>query len=82
MRKLAEAIGRERILVMHGEADKMMAMVHNEVLVRGLNAGVDEVGGKVENRIFVGVGHVVPLERRDDFRNLVLALVERTEGMR
>lgn len=70
---IAEGVGRERIMVVHGEVDSMITVPHGEVLAEGLG---------VTKRVFEGRGHYLPLEEREAFRGLVEGIVERTERIR
>ncbi|KAK5109173.1 hypothetical protein LTR62_007258 [Meristemomyces frigidus] len=75
---LADVIGRERILVLHGTGDHMIDFVHAEMLVAGL-------GGEGRGVVFSrheGMGHVAPFEIRKEFNEIVANRVEVTEGMR
>ena len=76
LRRLADAVGRERIQVIHGRLDHMITCKHAEVLV-------EELGGRGQMRsvIFEDVGHVVPMERRAEFKDLMLELIHKTEAL-
>lgn len=78
LREIADKVGRERILVVHGTTDNLITVPHGEVLARGL--GGEEMG--VTMRMFEGRGHYVPIEERAEFRKLIEGIVEKTEGMR
>ncbi|KAF2865222.1 Alpha/Beta hydrolase protein [Massariosphaeria phaeospora] len=90
---LAAAVGKRRIMVVHGTEDRMITFPHAVVLWRGLEKGLGRTGrenwlgvegeadvweeGEVEKRFVVGQGHVLPIEMREEFRGWVEALVER-----
>ncbi|EME89689.1 uncharacterized protein MYCFIDRAFT_56993 [Pseudocercospora fijiensis CIRAD86] len=77
IKTLGDRIGRERILVLHGTADRMIPFVHGEMLI-------EELGGKeggIEVEIFEGLGHVAPFEVRGEFGRIVKGRVEVTEGL-
>ena len=74
LRTLADAVGRERIQTMHGGADLLIDLVNNKDLVEGL--------GKVKNTIFENTGHIIPMERKEAFRSLILEIVEKTANMK
>ena len=78
MKALADAVGRERIQVLHGTVDNMITVPHAEILAKGLDG--DE--GGVSKTIFEGRGHVLIWEEREEFKRLISALIEKTEGMR
>ena len=91
--QLARAVGRRRIMVVHGTADRMITFPHAVVLWRGLEKGEGRTGkenwlgiedeedtwaeGEVEKRFVRGQGHVLPAEMREEFHAWVEALVER-----
>ena len=76
--QLGDVIGRERIQVVHGTIDNMITAAHAEMLVRDL--GGEERG--VTRIIFPGRGHVLPMEEREEFARLIVAMIEKTEAMR
>ncbi|CAF9942506.1 MAG: hypothetical protein ALECFALPRED_009781 [Alectoria fallacina] len=78
LKQIADKVGRERILVIHGTADNLITVPHAEVLVREL--GGEERG--VEKRIFDGRGHYIPIEEREAFRGLIEGIVGKAEGIR
>ncbi|OLN92747.1 putative aminoacrylate hydrolase RutD 1, partial [Colletotrichum chlorophyti] len=55
LRQLADAIGRERIAVLHGTADVMIDVHHGKLLAKHLNPGVVE--------IIDGMGHAPIMDR-------------------
>ena len=77
LEEIGNAIGRERILVMHGTIDNMITYPHAEVLVKELG-GEDSGLTKV---VFKGRGHVIPLEERKEFAKIISDLVAKTEGL-
>lgn len=78
MKEIADKVGRERILVIHGTADNLITVPHGEILVKEM--GGEEMG--VTKRIFEGRGHYVPIEERAKFRKLIEGIVEKSEAMR
>ena len=78
VKEIADKVGRERILVIHGTVDNLITVPHGEVLAKEL--GGEEMG--VTKRIFEGRGHYVPIEERAEFRKLIEGIVEKTEAMR
>ena len=78
VKEIANKVGRERILVIHGTVDNLITVPHGEILAKEL--GGEEMG--VTKRIFEGQGHYVPIEDRAKFRTLIEGIVEKTEAMR
>ncbi|KAK3113489.1 hypothetical protein LTR53_009167 [Teratosphaeriaceae sp. CCFEE 6253] len=74
---LADGVGRERILVLHGTEDHMLDFVHGEMLLA-------ELGGEkrgVTKSFHEGMGHVAPFERRKEFKRIVVERIDKTERM-
>jgi len=63
--------------VVHGEEDRMITFPHASVLLDGL--GGEEAG--VRKEFVEGMGHVVPIEMREEFGRWIEEVVERTERM-
>lgn len=80
MREIAEKVGRERIIVIHGTDDKMITYVHGQVLFEELSRGGKEE--EVRMVTYEGVGHVLILERRTEIRKVIEETVERTAALR
>ena len=74
---IGDAIGRERILVMHGTVDNMIKYVHAEVLAREL--GGEESG--LKKVVFGGRGHVLPMEIRREFGEIIADMVAKAEAL-
>ena len=75
--EVGEKVGRRRILVFHGTADRMIDFVHGEMLLREL--GGEESG---VTKVFPeGVGHVAPFEMRKEFKRIIAERVEVTARM-
>lgn len=75
LRALADAVGRERILVMHGTEDGMIGVEHGRVLIAALRPAV----GLIEE----GMGHAPIMERWWWFNGLMeerFAVGERLDG--
>ncbi|KAG8630103.1 hypothetical protein KVT40_001722 [Elsinoe batatas] len=73
--ELAERVGRERIAVVHGTEDKMLGVWHGEMLL-------EELGGEgsgVSKFWFEGMGHVIPIEKRKEFKRIVERMCEKGE---
>ena len=77
LKDIADKVGRERIIVVHGTLDNLITVPHGEVLAQEL--GGEKMG--VTKRIFEGRGHYLPLEERVEFRKLIEGIVEKTEAM-
>ena len=80
--ELANRLGRGRIVVCHGEADKMIPVLHAEVLFQGLNneRGEGEVD-EVRKQIWPDLGHGLLLEGAEALRRLVEETIRKTEAM-
>ncbi|KAK5002205.1 hypothetical protein LTR60_007172 [Cryomyces antarcticus] len=76
LKELGDQVGRERIQIVHGTEDRMITFLHGEVLLREL--GGTEAG--VTKAFYEGQGHVIPIEERKEFRELVEGMVRKTEG--
>jgi predicted esterase len=77
LKQMADKIGRDRILVYHGTADNMINFMHAEMLLKELGG---EAGG-VTKSFHEGLGHIGPIERRQDFGKLIADRVEKTEKL-
>ena len=94
---LAEKVGRRRIMVVHGTADKTLSFPHGVVLWRGLENGGGRTGkenwlgwedekdvwveGEVEKRFVKGQGHVIPIEMREEFHGWMEGLIKRGKDL-
>ena len=78
LKEIADKVGRERIMVVHGTADNMIGGPLTEILMEGL--GGEERG--VTRKTFEGRGHYLPIEERVAFKESVEAIVEKAEAMR
>ncbi|KAF1986703.1 alpha/beta-hydrolase [Aulographum hederae CBS 113979] len=81
--RLGEAVGLERILVIHGTQDRMITFPHVGVLLNGLRGERAETtgpGGCIYHEV-KDMGHVVPIEIRDTFKEWVEELVEKVEKL-
>ncbi|KAK4184492.1 hypothetical protein QBC35DRAFT_505821 [Podospora australis] len=75
LQKMADDVGRERILIMHGTEDKMITVPHGKKLIEFINPGV--------GMILDNAGHAPPIERVEWFNNLVAeraAMGEKLDG--
>ena len=77
LQELGDAVGRERIQVLHGTVDNMITVPHAEVLAGELGG---EQGG-IKKTIFEGRGHVLAWEEREEFKRLISGLIEKTESL-
>jgi pimeloyl-ACP methyl ester carboxylesterase len=77
LRELGDAVGRNRILVLHGTADGMIDFVHGKMLLEEL--GGEESG--VTKSFHEGLGHVAPLEKRREFHKLIEDRVAATSAL-
>lgn len=75
--QLADKVGRQRIQVLHGTADRMISPPHGETLAR-------ELGGEGEGvtKIIVeGRGHVLHYEERAMYQEVLESMVEKAEKL-
>lgn len=79
LRDMADAVGRERILVVHGTADRMISVPHGRKLRTYL--GGDEEGSRLTAIICDGMGHVPPLERTDWFHEVMEDRISKGEAL-
>lgn len=77
LKQLADAVGRDRILVLHGTKDKMIDFVHAEMMIKEL--GGEDSGIAIS--IHEGLGHVIPIERRKEFKSLIADRIEKSEAL-
>ena len=75
--EIAEAVGRERILVMHGTVDNMITVPHAEVLVGEL--GGEEAG--VTRVMYEKSGHGLMMEQREDLLAHVEKMVQKVRRL-
>ncbi|KAF1350917.1 Alpha/Beta hydrolase protein [Delphinella strobiligena] len=78
LKELADKVGRQRIMVVHGGRDRMITFPHGEVLLAELGG---QEGG-VKKAFFRSQGHVIPIERRQEFNALVEEMIEKTKDMK
>lgn len=79
LKELGDKVGRERIQVLHGDIDRIITVPHAEVMIAELG-GTGE--GQIHSEIVEGVGHVLPIETRPQFRRQIEGLVSKTESLR
>ena len=77
LKEIGDKIGRERIQVIHGTLDNMITVPHGEILFQDLGGE----GSGVKKVIFEGKGHVIPMEERKKFAELLEELVAKTEAL-
>ncbi|KAK4541718.1 hypothetical protein LTR36_007427 [Oleoguttula mirabilis] len=75
LKQLADRVGRERIMVLHGRLDHMIDFVHGEMLLKEL--GGEESG--ITKSFHGGIGHIAPFEIRHEFKRIIADRVEKTE---
>lgn len=63
LREMADKVGRERILIMHGTADNMITVPNGEKLIQYVEPGV--------GLIVEGMGHVPGMDRTEWFNGLL-----------
>jgi len=73
LKKLADEVGRERILVLHGTRDNMITVHHGRVLIEELKPGTPIIK---EN-----VGHVFMLEQTAWFDGILEDMITRSEKL-
>ena len=76
--EIADAVGRERILVMHGMLDNMITVPHAEVLVRELG-GTEQGMTKV---IYAKSGHGLMMEQRKDLLAYIDNMVDKVNQLK
>lgn len=81
LEELAGRVGRRRIMVVHGTQDRMITFPHGETLVRELNAGGADEADVVREEFFEGQGHVIPIELRQEFGQLLTEQMELSETL-
>lgn len=95
--KIAETIGKKRIMVVHGTEDKMITFPHGVVVWRGLEKAQGRTGkenwlgieeekdvweeGEIEKHFIKGQGHVLPIEMREEFGKWLENLAKRGEEL-
>ncbi|EAW14883.1 alpha/beta fold hydrolase [Aspergillus clavatus NRRL 1] len=70
LRALGDAVGRERIAVLHGTEDRMLTFRHGEILR-------DEIGEGIRWKVFDGAGHMLGWEREQEVNELMQEIVDR-----
>lgn len=78
--ELANRLGRGRIVVCHGEADKMISVQHADVLCQGLN-GERAEEDQVRKEIWPDLGHGLLLEGAEALRRLIQDTIQNTDVM-
>ncbi|PSR87156.1 Alpha/Beta hydrolase protein [Coniella lustricola] len=77
LREIAENVGRERILVMHGTEDKMISFPHGRKLIEYLGGGDSALTAVVVE----GMGHVPVIERVDWFHGVMEERIRKGEEL-
>ncbi|KAF4208170.1 hypothetical protein CNMCM8927_001189 [Aspergillus lentulus] len=70
LRALGDAVGRERILILHGTEDRMLTFRHGELLK-------EEIGGGIAWKGFEGAGHMLGWETEHEVNQSIQELVDR-----
>lgn len=71
LKVLADAVGRERIQVVHGSVDKLITVMHGQMLAKYLGTENQSVTyTEVE-----GCGHVILFEERKELRRIITEFV-------
>lgn len=73
LREIADKVGRERIMVLHGNQDKMISLPHGLKLIEELEPGIGEVRD--------GIGHVFMVEETTWMHEMLEKLIEKTERL-
>lgn len=76
LKELADKVGRQRIQVVHGTADKMITVPHGETLAKEL--GEEEGVTKI---IVPGRGHVLHIEDMAMYHEVLEKMVEKVERL-
>ena len=71
LKALADAVGRERIQVVHGSVDKLITVMHGQMLARFLGNEKQNVTYKEVE----GCGHVILFERRKELGGIITEFV-------
>jgi pimeloyl-ACP methyl ester carboxylesterase len=72
IKQLAEAVGPERIAVLHGTSDRMITYHHAEMLK-------DQLGPGIVFRVWEGKGHVLRWEEEVEFNSFLESFFEQME---
>ncbi|GIC90148.1 uncharacterized protein Aud_006580 [Aspergillus udagawae] len=70
LRALGDAVGRERIAVLHGTEDRMLTFRHGEILK-------EEIGEGITWKVFEGAGHMLGWETEHELNRSIQELVDR-----
>lgn len=74
IRELADRVGRARIAVVHGTADRMVTFHHFELLK-------DQLGEGITTKVWEGKGHVLPWEVEHEFNLFLEGFFETCEKL-
>lgn len=77
LKQLGDTVGRERIMVVHGTADRMISFPHGEKLLEYL--GGEESG--VRKMFVEDQSHVMPIELRKKFHGWIADMVDKGESL-
>lgn len=72
--EMRDRVGKGRVAVAHGTRDKMIPVVHGEMLR-------DEVGEEVEWKCYEGRGHVLMWEEETDFNAWMAGFIEKCQAL-
>lgn len=77
IKEIGDAVGRERICVVHGSGDRMIDFHHFELLMEELGGP----GGGCEFHVWEGKGHVLVWEVEHEFNAFLESRFEKCEGL-
>jgi pimeloyl-ACP methyl ester carboxylesterase len=81
LNELANRLGRGKIVVCHGGADKMVPVQHADVLLQGLNGESAAEEDEVRKQIWPDLGHGLLLEGAEALKRLIEDTIRKTEVM-
>jgi pimeloyl-ACP methyl ester carboxylesterase len=76
--EIGDKVGRDRISIVHGTEDRMLVFKHAEMLL-------EEFGGEargVKKHFFEGQGHVIPIERREEFFQIIKNMTDKVAKLK
>ncbi|EAU30337.1 conserved hypothetical protein [Aspergillus terreus NIH2624] len=74
LKALGDAVGRERIAVLHGTEDRMLTFRHGELIKEAL-------GDDILWKVYEGTGHMIPWEEEEDMNRLMESFVQKCIGL-
>ncbi len=79
LNELANRLGRGKIVVCHGGADKMIPVQHADVLLQGLNGERPAEEDEARKQIWPDLGHGLLLEGAEALKRLIEDTIRKTE---